>query len=314
MRLTSKTTLRAPRARRPGLTLIELLIVLVLLGVVAGGMLGIVARQQQFYTGNAGIIETRGSVRQGLTVLQGVLRTISPKNGDIYSMGRTFVELREPTGSSIICQFGVTRNLIVLPPTALSAGTGLTSWLAAPQIGDSVLIYDSGRKVGTADDTWDKNDVTVAPIAGTTCPTSTGFTTTAAEAAAGWTITLRNTLALSVLQGAAVRFFRPARYELFQASDGLWYLGMRDCMTGPLAASCSGLTAITGPFLPAAESGPSGLELTYYDVTGAVTSDPSQVRRIDIVLRARSASVVNTPGRPSGIYQDSLATSVTVRN
>ena len=204
--------------------------------------------------------------------------------------------------------------MIVLPPATLSAGTGLTSWLAPPQVGDSVFIYDSGRKVGTADDTWDPNDVIVAPIAGATCPTTTGFTTTPAEAAAGWTITLRTTLASTVLQGAAVRFFRRARYELFQASDGLWYLGMRDCMTGPTAASCSGLTAITGPFLPAATTGPSGLELTYYDVTGAVTTDPTQVRRIDIVLRARSASAVNTPGRPRGIYQDSLATSVTVRN
>jgi prepilin-type N-terminal cleavage/methylation domain-containing protein len=305
---------RHPKSRH-GFTLVELLVVLVLLGVVAGGMLGIIVRQQRFYTGSSGVIDTRSSVRQGVDVLESALRGISPRGNDIQAMGRTFIEFRVPTGASVLCAFGATRNLIIMPPAELSKTSGITSWVNPPVLSDSVLIYDSNRKTGTADDTWDPNAIDATPAKGAaTCPTTTGLTSTAGEAASSWLITLRDTLPSTVIPGAAIRFFRPARFELYQASDRKWYLGYRDCMAAVTPSTTCTISPVSGPYLPAAATGPSGLELTYYDGTGAQTAVPSQVRRIGIVMRAQSASSIDIPGRPSGPYGDSLSTTVAIRN
>src|SRR6185437_198785 len=145
------------------------------------------------------------------------------------------------------------------------------------------------------------------------CPTTSGFTSTVAEASSGWLIPLSDTLSSTVSVGAALRFFRRARYQLFQASDGLWYLGFFDCLPTRTPA-CTSLEPVSGPYLPAANSGPSGLELTYYDATGAVTAVDSLVRRIGIVARAQSRSIIHTPGRAQGYYQDSLSVFLAVRN
>ena len=300
------------RARR-GFTLVELLVAIVLLAIVAGGMMGIIVRQQQFYSGSAGVLETRGSVRDGMAMLTSDLRSLSPSNHDIYAMGRTFIDFRLNTGAAIICTINVNRRSATVPPLVLSNNTGLTSWISAPQNGDSVLVYDADTSANASDDKWDAAQLSVAATGSANCPTTTGFTKTAAEASSGWLVSLNDTLSSNVKVGAALRFFRHARYQLFQASDGLWYLGFYDCLPSRTPV-CTSLEPVSGPYMPAANSGPSGLELTYYDSTGAVTTTDSLVRRIGVVTRAESRSMIHTPGRAAGFYQDSLAAFLAVRN
>jgi hypothetical protein len=71
------------------------MITLVLLGIVAGGMMQIIAKQQKFYNGNSGVLGTRSNVRQGVTVFQSDLRGINPRR-DIYAgeMKSTSIEFR----------------------------------------------------------------------------------------------------------------------------------------------------------------------------------------------------------------------------
>lgn len=294
--------------RRNGVTLIELMIALVLLGIVAGGMMQIIVRQQKFYNGNSGVLGTRSNVRQGIAVFQSDLRAINPAL-DIYAgtMQPTSLEFREPRGSSVICAIDPTKQTIVVPPPVLSNGAGLSSWLQAPAPGDSVLVYDIEAKGWMAGG---------AEINGSQ-PTEGSGTCTgavpASDAARGWTITFKAPLAGTVGVGSSLRFFRKAHYELMQAADGDWYLGYYDC--NPLnTPNCpANPEPISGPYLPSTNT-PPGLQLGYFDASGNATTNPAALRRIDITLRSQSSSTIDIDGHAKGFYKDSLKTSIAVRN
>jgi hypothetical protein len=292
-------------------TLIELMITLVLLGIVAGGMMRIIVRQQKFYTGNSGVLDTRSNVRQGVAVLQGSLRGIRPGR-DIYSggMGSYFLDFREPRGSSVICAGGAGTTTIVVPPPVLSNDTNLSSWLQPPQPGDSVLVYDYKARQ------WMDTGTVVNVITGSQPTEGSGLCTglvPIVDLARGWQITLEKPLPDSVAVGASLRFFRHARYELTQAADGDWYLGYYDCNLVVSPSTCGKLVPVSGPYL-SKDATPPGLEFTYLNSLGATTTNPADLRRINMTLRARSATVVDQEGRAKGLYQDSLSSSVAVRN
>src|SRR5579864_5741303 len=103
---------------RRAFTLIELMVAIVLLAIVAGGMMGIIVRQQQFYSGSAGVLETRGSVRDGMAMITSDLRSLSPSKQDIYAMGRTFIEFRLNTGAAVVCTISVDRKTITVRPSS----------------------------------------------------------------------------------------------------------------------------------------------------------------------------------------------------
>ena len=48
---------------RPGFTMVELSITLVLVSLVVGGLMSVLLDQQRFYSGASDIIDTRASVR-----------------------------------------------------------------------------------------------------------------------------------------------------------------------------------------------------------------------------------------------------------
>jgi hypothetical protein len=284
-------------------TLIELMITLVLLGIVAGGMMQIIVRQQKFYNGNSGVLGTRSNVRQGIAVFQSDLRALNPgldvKAGDMKSTSFAF---REPRGSSVVCAIDGTQQTLVVPPPVLSNGAGLTSWVEAPQVGDSVLAYDTDARA------W----LTVGRAITGSQPTegsgSCAGLVPVADQGRGWKITLDGALGGKVAVGAPLRFFRHAKYELAQAGDGEWYLAFSDC-----TPSCSDPQPIAGPYL-APDNSPPGMALSYLDQNGNPTTDPTQLRLIDIILRSRSSTQVDMEGRKKGFYQDSLRTSIAVRN
>ncbi|HEU4641908.1 MAG TPA: prepilin-type N-terminal cleavage/methylation domain-containing protein [Gemmatimonadaceae bacterium] len=298
---------------RAGFTLVELMLVIVLLGIVAGGMLAVIARQQRFYGGSAGIIDTRSAVREGIGVLQSDLRSLAPDSGDIYAMSSTSIDFRAAIGSSVVCSIDPTGTLVVVPPKVLSSQVKLTSWVSDPQWGDTLLFFDPGTKVGTADNKWRIRELRAAPTPNATCPTSSGFTKTSAEQITGYTLQLGTALPSTVIRGSAIRAFRKAHYGLYQEGDGNWYLGYYDCL-GTRSPECSAPSPVAGPYLAPGTALP-GLAFTYYDSTGATTADPTKVRRIDIVMRARSQERVSADGGGRRrFFVDSLSTTVAVRN
>lgn len=295
------------RTLRRGVTLIELMITLVLLGIVAGGMMQIIVRQQKFYNGNSGVLGTRSNVRQGVAVFQSELRALNPSL-DVYAgeMKSTSFEFREPRGSSVVCAIDGAQQTIVVPPPVMSNDAVLTSWAQSPEVGDSVLAYDTDARAWLA----------VGVAIGGSKPTEGSGVCTGlvplTDLARGWKITLSDALGGKVAVGAPIRFFRHARYELAKAADEDWYLAFSDCSPAR-TPECSDPEPIAGPYL-AEDNDPPGMELSYFDASGNPTTDPTQLRLIDIVLRSQSSTKVEMDGRAKGFYQDSLRTSIAVRN
>lgn len=297
---------KSRRAARAGVSLAELLVVLVILGLVGSVIMRVVLRQQRFYASAAEITSTRADLRDLATALPSDLRAISSTGGDIYAMSDSSIDFRLTTGISTVCQIGA--GYVVVPPATLASRSGVTSWMAAPVSGDSVLIYDEGATTAISDDAWRAYKITAAPIAAS-CPTTTLFTATSAEAAAGVKLTLSAALPAGSPQGSAMMFFRHAHYGLFLTSSNKTMLGYYDCP----GSTCGSMTPMGGPFLPYAATG-SGVQFKYYDSTGVATATPANVARIDVIVRAQTAAPVALAGGTRSYLRDSLAFTVSLRN
>lgn len=307
---------RAGRRLRRGFTLIEIMVAIVLLSIIVGGLLAVVMEQERFYDGATEVMEVRDNLRRIGDLLPAEMRGMAPLEGDLISMMDSAVEFRAPTGASIVCTINLARTTITVPPVALQSDAGLTSWAAAPLLSDSMFVFDSRDSLV---DTLIARQIVAAPTVGA-CPTTTGFTSSVAEAAAGLTFVLNDTLPLSVPVGAPIRFFRRVRYSLYQsATDRLWYMGYRDFVPSRSPA-WSTIQTVAGPLMPYASSGATGLRFTYRDSVGnAVTAaaDAPRVRSVEVVARAQSAVAMRTGGQKraaNGHYVDSLRTVVALRN
>lgn len=311
--LSARRHTREPRASRTGFTLVELLIVIVILAVVLTSVMTIFVQQQRFYSDSSAIIETRSSTRDAAYVLQSDLRSLSPKSGDIYAMGSNFVEFRSQPGATVVCTIDASRTVITVPPLNVATGAALTSWLTPPTTGDSLLIFDPGSTTGAVSDTFNIYTLTALPTANASCPNSTGLTTTAGEATLGFTFKVTPALTAGTTVGSPIRIIRRARYELYQAASGNWYLGYYDCIPSRVP-KCNSLQPIAGPYVAPNVAGTGGLVFTFRDSLGVVTADSSRVRRVDIAARAQTSVSVNTSGYKKGPMTDSMFISIAPRN
>ncbi|MBK5186782.1 MAG: prepilin-type N-terminal cleavage/methylation domain-containing protein [Gemmatimonadaceae bacterium] len=298
---------------RAGFSLVELLIVIVLLAVVLTSVMTIFVHQQRFYSDAAAIMETRSSTRDAAYVLQSDLRALSPKNGDIYAMGSKFVEFRAQPGSSVVCTIDGTRTVLTVPPLHVATGAALTSWLAPPAWGDTLLIFDTDTIPGSGGNHWRTYTLTAAPAANGSCPNATGLTTTSGEASLGWTMNVTPALTAGTLVGAPIRLMRRARFELYQEASGNWYLGYYDCLPSRTPA-CGALQPVAGPYVPPNNGGTGGIVFTFLDATGTVTASKTLVRRVDLAARAQTAVDIKTAGYKSGAMTDSTFSSIAPRN
>jgi len=287
--------------RRPGFSLVELLVAMVLACAIAAAAMDSLVRQQRAFAASARASVARGAIHQAAEVLTSDLRPLSPRDSDIYLAAPDKIEFRLLLGASVLCTISPARDAATLPPTRAASALGLTAWVAAPQAGDTLLVFDPGGP-GLADDRWTRHVLTADPAPGARCPATSGFTTTALEAGAGWSIAIRPPLAATVPAGSPIRFFRRARFELYRAADARWYLGFFDCLA-TRATPCAVVQPVAGPF------DPSGVRFTYLDSLGAVTA-PAAASLVGIELHA------STPGATSGAapWHDSLRTAVAMRD
>lgn len=284
------------RTRRAGTSLVELVIVIVLLAVIGSATLAVVIHQERFYRGQADAIDARATVRDVASVLQSELRALTPSDGDLYAITPSAVDFRATLAQSVVCTVAPSRSSVTIPPERLATGAPLT-WIGTrPEAGDTLLVLASGSTPG---DIWSRHVLTAAPSTTGSCPTATGFTTTAAESSAALTLSLSPPLDTAIATGALVRVVRHARYELYRASDSRWYLGYLDCLASR-ATPCNVVQPVAGPFAPA------GIQLAYLDLAGARITDPWRVARIDILAIAARRSSPTT--------LDSLATTIALRN
>lgn len=317
------TTRGAAAPGRRGMTLIELLITLVVLGFVGSALTTAVVRQQRINTRTAAIVDTRSQSQTTIGTLVSELRGISSVGQDIdpADMTSTSITFRAPIGTSVVCAIDGGGVLLRIPPTAqLASGNVLTSFVSPtslPTANDTAWIYDAGAAVSNP---WlARRIVSIDSLApGLGCPTGAGRYLTAADAALrSYLVALDGsvtTAPAAVTTGAAVRFTRKVRYSFYQniAGDENWYLGYQTC-TG---AGCNAVQPVSGPLLPGtANPATTGFRFRYFDVNGLATNVPTQVSRIDIVARSVSRDRVSAGGsstRTNFIQVDSV--SVALRN
>jgi type II secretory pathway pseudopilin PulG len=285
-----------------GFSLAELLVGVVLACALGAAVMDFAIRQQRFFAADARAAVVRAAVRQAVDILTADLRALTPRDGDLYAAAPDHVEFRLMLGASVLCTVNAARDAAVLPPLRPPSVLGLTSWVAAPARGDTLLVLDA-RGPGAADDQWSRHVLTADPSSGATCPVASGFTAGAAEAAAGWRIALWPPLPATVVAGAAVRFVRRARFELYRAADSRWYLGFYDCLS-TRATPCAVVQPVSGPY------DPLGIRFTYLDSLGAVALAAADVAAIIVSVHASAAGAA-----PGGApLRDSARAAIAVRN
>ena len=295
------------RARRPGITLVDLVVALALFSVVATLMLSVLRGQQRFHVGALQIIETKRSVHQAVDLLYRELRGTS--GADIYAVSDSSIWFRSVHGASAVCAIDSGRASLTLPGMTPRDPTGVSAFLTMPRAGDSVLLFDPGDSATADDDRWRGHVLTTDPSGGS-CPVRPFGLARPGEVARGIGIAVAPPVPPSVGVGSPVRFFRPASYSLYRSAGGEWMLGYSTCATG----ACTVRQPLSGPYLPHASGGVSGVAFRYYDAQGAPTGDRSRVARVDVMARARSASVLDVGHVRSQRYQDSLAVTIALRN
>ena len=291
------------RAPDRGTTLLELLVVLVLLTLVGGAILHVAVGQQRFLDAVERVMETHRTVREGVDIPRQELRAVAAASGGIYGMAADHVEFQLLIGASVICDLDSSRTTVAIPDRR--SWSTLTSWVVAPREGDTVLVFDAATDSRAP--RWWVHTLTTAPAAGGRCPVKSGLARTAAEEGAALAFQLAPPLELTAGAGAALRFVRRARYQLYHAGDGRWYLGFLDCAPAR-AVPCSTIQPVSGPF-PA-----GGVRFAFRDSTGALTSDPARVVRIDVLSSAQSTSSIRAIGFAFGFYADSTVASIALRN
>jgi prepilin-type N-terminal cleavage/methylation domain-containing protein len=317
--IPSAITVFRSTARRAGFTLVELAVTVAIAGMVATIAIRTFRTQFHSIAGSVELAEMRGQLRQGVHLLATELRPIAPDEGDIHDWAASRVVIRSVTGSSILCG-RTSDSTLALPPVGAEGGNALTTWLAAPQPGDSMLVLDDGLDLGSRDDRWRAFEIT--SVAKGSAPEECRWTTGSSEAAGDDAPHFRvavsgpSPLPRTVMVGAPVRIVQLVRYELYRSGEGAWYLGSSECRARR-TPPCSTIQPVSGPYLPATSDGNgSGLELAYFDVRGTrlapSVDDVQRLSRVDVVVRAETSGS-SAAGR-GGAFVDSSRVSVAIRN
>ena len=246
--MTQAGTQMPPRARHPtrgGITLVELVVVLVLIGL-AGTMIGLtLVRQQRFYRGTAELLHAREGVRDAMELLSTDIRGIAVAD-TVRLLADSAIEFFANIGSSVVCQrLGLTA--VGLPAASSGRGNVLTALTTVPDTGDIAVFHGDSIDAGSE---WERHRISsFGPRSlAVTCPPSSEFARdTEVTAGTGFLLELSTPLSAHVRVGAPVRFLRRGRYSLYKGSDGNWYLGYRRC-NAEGASTCGPIQPLSGPY------------------------------------------------------------------
>jgi hypothetical protein len=298
---------------RDGLSLAELVVVVALAGLVGSAIAVTINRQQLFYRGASDLYYAREGVRDAMEVISTDIRAMSVSD-TVRLRTDSAIEFFAVIGSSVMCQS--VGNEIGLPARHAEANS-LSAFLVEPDTGDIATFYTRSAE---GREEWERHRITgfsSRSLAGS-CPPSSGFFAQSDMDAAttGFVVTLADPLPAGIKAGVPVRFLRRARYSLYRASDGHWYLGYRRC-NAVGASACGPVQPLSGPYGPYSADGRiSGLDFEYFDANGrplGSSDSPLMLARVDITARSERSQRIATSGQGGGI-SESATISVAVRN
>lgn len=288
---------------RRGTTILELLLALVAGAIVVAAVTRLYVGQERAARALLAGARDEARLREAASILPVTLRAIAPGEGDIPVglASDTALELRETIGSAVVCDAGT--GYLTLPDDSDDAAT-LGAYLSRPEVGDTVWVLGSRDSTGVR--RW--TGLGVADVASARC----GAGSRLAGGRSGVRLTMsRDPVAAGAAVGAPARVTRRARFSLYRAGDGAWWLGYRtwSAVAGRLAT----VQPASGPYASPAVAGPP---FRYFDAAGGELTTPvtatDRIARIDVRLRA--ARGAGEPPNPPGARRDSLRTSIAPRN
>jgi hypothetical protein len=272
---------------RIGSSLIELVVALVLVGIVLGAASTSLLRQQRGFRWIGAVTGAEVQMRPVVRIIPSELAQLDAAAGDLVpgQASDSTLQLRAVVASSLACDSS--NGTVTLLPNS-SAAVPIGGVARTPITGDSVWLF-SGDTLG-----WQSRAITAVSR------TTTGCRTPPMAPAASYRLSLNAPLALP--GGTPIRVTRQERYVVYRASDGLWYLGLRDWSQslGRFAAP----QPVAGPFIRAlSNSGLTGFR--YFDSTGASVTpngtNESSVARV----RVSTLSSVASSGAADTVRRDS---------
>jgi len=201
-----------PARARCGVTIAELVVVLVLIGVI-GSTIGLsLVRQQRFYRSATELLRAREGVRDAMELLASDVRGMSVAD-TARLLADSAIEFFANVGSSVVCDYAG-GTAVGLPGLSPRQANALTSFVTQPDTGDLAFFHrDSSDGVSE----WEGHRIAgfAARPLSTTCPDASRFGRHADAGAdgTGFLLDLFSPPSSRAGTGAPVRFIRRSRYS-----------------------------------------------------------------------------------------------------
>lgn len=291
--------LTSPRARapRPGFTLVELIVSLVIFAVIGGAIVKTLSTGQRAYDAQVQHIDMQQNVRFAAGILPGELRELDASDGDIQVMGPDSIRIRSMRQLGVVCTLPILGGALtgqnVLNAVTFTVRDTLQSIRYFAQI-DSILVYYEGNATQRGDDSWVVGSLTTNPGAGvlTNCTDGSRYANGSVKQGRLFTANLLFDQTLTPIQqnaagniplGAIIRAYQSVTYKKLRVGNQ-WYVGF----------DSAGVSTTAQPLIgPLVDS--TGLRFTYYDSSFTLISAVDavarkKVARISVALALKTAA------------------------
>lgn len=292
---------------RPGSTLPELLVALTIWGVLATAFLRTVHQTLRFLNDQTVLAEQRAQLEAAGHVSASLLADASPIDGDLIAVSDTAALFRATIGTTVACRS--TGATVEIPPLLLASGIPLSALTDQPRPGDLVARFEEGALASAIDDRWALHSIVAIHNLTGAC-TTTPFADPVADAArTGWTLDL-TPAPPPTLSATPLRLLRPLRLALYHSAPA-WMMGYTEWNAA--SAAWNLIQPVAGA-LTGGGGRPPGIQWTWLDTLGTVTTAPNQVAALDATFRAPTRTPLRAPGRRLGARVDSSGMTLAFRN
>ena len=288
--------------QRNGHSLVELIVALPIAAILSTVAMSLLLDAHRLARRLQSSTEIARELRQATAVLASEIRPLSAT--DVISWSDTSLEVQAMVGSGVVCAFTSPNVIDMLPLTGNDVLR--TSWFATPQGGDNVWTIAPDTMPMPASERWAMSTMKMeSSVAASLCTSRKLFAEGNAAATRVIRLTLSGTPTISPRTGTLVRITRRARYSLYKASDGLWYLGRK-------SLNPSGWTTIQPVAGPLDTPARKGLVVQMRDSADNIFNFGIARTPRGVALKLRAATQWQKAGAKPGVV-DSVLVHITLR-